>query len=536
MPAGLACRIAAGLPALVSKSATLSTTMTLSTCRLAIRSARSFPIATHGLPSNMNRSLLRHLSSTACALNNTDKPFKSPQNDTQSKENPAAEQPTGAEGMDLFAQAMAAQKLREQKQSGKKSDNGAEESTNPEDIEAERIRRLNESTQKEDNKRFGDNVFFYSGVGLASLAGMYAYMGMSDGIDKNKEGENILEAHNRRVWNYLVGCYKYWTEPSIKKLLPDPLPEDQQAPFTLLIEHNDALLHLIWDKSEGWRAALRPGAKHFMANMRKYFEVVIFTSTPGYLSQPVLEAFDPNYYAPYRLYREHTTLENGERVKDLSILNRDLSKVIIIDTLASNYRLQPENGITIQKWHGEAGDNELNRMETFLEEFSFLLAISQADDVRPFLKTLRDMDGNIPNAWDMYKQKLRKLTSEKDQTMPLVSAEDSSPKPAQNTIISFVGSLIGLNKPLTSTAAAVQTQPSFNLVDMIERLAKEERVLLVKQLEDEKKHIAEMQKLQEEMIKKQTEENKANKLTMFDAMMGAGQPQITGQPPLHEPK
>ncbi|KAH6578312.1 hypothetical protein BASA61_000304 [Batrachochytrium salamandrivorans] len=480
---------------------------------------------------------IRCLSSTASVNSSVNGTHNGKASSSTGKELPKEEQPTDDDGgMNLFAQAMASQKQRDQKKTRDQTSNaeGHTPNSNPEDIEAERIRRLNESTRKEDTKRLGDNAVFYSGVCIASLFGMYIYMGMSSENDKDLEGVGILEAHNRRVWEYIVGCYKYWTEPNIKKLLPEPLPEGQQPPFTLLIEHNDALLHLVWDKAAGWRAAVRPGAKHFMANMRKYFEVVIFTSTPGYLSQPVLEAFDPNYYAPYRLYREHTTLEGGDRVKDLSILNRDLGKVILIDTNENSYRLQPENGINIKPWHGEAGDTELKRMETFLEEFSFLLAISQAQDVRPFLKTLRELNGTIPDAWDVYKQRLRKLTSERDESPDSEVEHVQHKPPAQPNLFSIVGSLIGLNRPLTSTAAAAQAQPVFNLVDTIERLAREERQLLVKQLEDEKKHIAEMQKLQEEMIRKQTEENKAQKLTMFDAMMGGGQPQMAGQPSLQE--
>lgn len=55
----------------------------------------------------------------------------------------------------------------------------------------------------------------------------------------------------------------------------------------------------------------------------------------------------------HRLYRQHTTSNGQSCIKDLSLLGRDLSKVIIVDNLPDNFQLQPENGISIQSWTGE---------------------------------------------------------------------------------------------------------------------------------------------------------------------------------------
>jgi import inner membrane translocase subunit TIM50 len=54
-------------------------------------------------------------------------------------------------------------------------------------------------------------------------------------------------------------------------------------------------------------------------------------------------------------------------VKDLSYLNRDLSKVIMIDTNAEHAALQPENAVIIKPWEGKGGERGLVDLIPFLE-------------------------------------------------------------------------------------------------------------------------------------------------------------------------
>lgn len=53
--------------------------------------------------------------------------------------------------------------------------------------------------------------------------------------------------------------------------------------------------------------------------------------------------------------------------QDLSYLNRDLSKVVMLDINEEHAALQPENAIIIKPWEGKGGDKGLVDLIPFLE-------------------------------------------------------------------------------------------------------------------------------------------------------------------------
>lgn len=77
-------------------------------------------------------------------------------------------------------------------------------------------------------------------------------------------------------------------------------------------------------------------------------------------------------------------------MKDLSYLNRDLSKVILLDVNPEHGALQPENTIIIPPWKGTPGDKGLVEMIPFLES----IGIFAPPDVRPIIKAYEGK--NIP--------------------------------------------------------------------------------------------------------------------------------------------
>ncbi|KAK5110529.1 hypothetical protein LTR62_005721 [Meristemomyces frigidus] len=177
----------------------------------------------------------------------------------------------------------------------------------------------------------------------------------------------------------------YYTEPTFPKLLPE-IPESQRPPYTLVLSLEDLLIYNAWDREHGYRTAKRPGIDYFIRYLSQYYELVLFTTAPLSIADPIIKKLDPYHFIMWPLGREATKYVNGSYVKDLSYLNRPLSKTIIIDTQAGHVQNQPENAIILPKWTGDAKDPraaDLVRLIPFLEN----LAAMGSEDVRPVLKS-----------------------------------------------------------------------------------------------------------------------------------------------------
>merc|ERR1719369_75689 len=121
----------------------------------------------------------------------------------------------------------------------------------------------------------------------------------------------------------------------------------------------------------------RPYLSQFLRCASSLFEVVVFTASPTRYAHRVIDCLDPEHqYFDHRLYRHHCHLHQGNYVKDLSALGRELSTVVIIDNAVEAMGYQLHNAILIESFTGSLSDTRLLEMETFLN------MMDQTGDVR----------------------------------------------------------------------------------------------------------------------------------------------------------
>ncbi|XP_044014053.1 mitochondrial import inner membrane translocase subunit TIM50-C-like [Aphidius gifuensis] len=182
------------------------------------------------------------------------------------------------------------------------------------------------------------------------------------------------------------------------KILPDPL--DKQPQYTLVLEFTDLLVHPDWTYQTNWRFKKRPGVDQFLEQLVPYFEIVIYTDLYAHMFFPLLGRLNPNVHM-FGLARGSTRYINGHNVKDLDVLNRNLSKVIVIDWNKISIQLQPQNAILIPRWNGNDDDTTLIELSAFLT----MIHATNVADVRDIIKYYQQFD----NPLEAFRENERKL-------------------------------------------------------------------------------------------------------------------------------
>ncbi|KAK3718123.1 hypothetical protein LTR37_005238 [Vermiconidia calcicola] len=121
----------------------------------------------------------------------------------------------------------------------------------------------------------------------------------------------------------------------------------------------------------------RPGVDAFLKRVGELYEVVVFTASVSKYGDPLLDQLDIHHVVHHRLFRESCYNHQGNYVKDLSQVGRDLRETIIIDNSPTSYIFHPQHAVPISSWFSDAHDNELLDLIPVLED----LAGDQVSDV-----------------------------------------------------------------------------------------------------------------------------------------------------------
>ena len=125
----------------------------------------------------------------------------------------------------------------------------------------------------------------------------------------------------------------------------------------------------------------RPYFELFLKEVCKMFEVVVFTASHSVYASKLLDLLDKNHeYIHHRAYRDSCLPVEGNYLKDLCVLGRNLATTCIIDNSPQAYAFQLHNGIPIHSWYEDETDDELLKLLPFLKK------LSQSEDVRPLIR------------------------------------------------------------------------------------------------------------------------------------------------------
>ena len=186
----------------------------------------------------------------------------------------------------------------------------------------------------------------------------------------------------------------------IKYFLP-PIQENKE--YSLILDLEDTLIHSHRDFNFKKRLNLcninkkiitfRPDLFKFLQEMKPLFELILFSSnTPEYVDPIVNSIQKEEKYFDYILYRRHITLDDeGNNVKNLELIGRDLKKVIIVDDISRYFNLQKENGINIKPFYGN-GKRDGNTLQVLGEVLKKIRKdVEESNDIRISLKKFRNL-------------------------------------------------------------------------------------------------------------------------------------------------
>jgi len=161
-----------------------------------------------------------------------------------------------------------------------------------------------------------------------------------------------------------------------------PAKDEDAPPISLVLDLDETLVHCTVEAVDDADLTfpvefhgmtyqvyvrLRPHLNTFLEAIADKFEVIVFTASQQVYADALLNLIDPEKkYIKHRMFRESCLSVEGNFLKDLNVLGRDLKKSVLVDNSPHAFGYQVDNGIPIESWFDDQNDTELLKLERFL--------------------------------------------------------------------------------------------------------------------------------------------------------------------------
>jgi Dullard-like phosphatase family protein len=197
---------------------------------------------------------------------------------------------------------------------------------------------------------------------------------------------------NMNINGSIIASSSYFEKNKNNFISLPPIPylvNKSNKKYTLVLDLDETLIHFKVNPNNNNSGILqfRPYISEFLSNIKDFYELIVFTAATKEYADPIIDAIEQKGIKfDHRLYRIHTIIRGNDFVKDLSKLGRDLGRIIIVDNMEQNYKLQPYNGITIRPFWGK----DTNDMALF-DLLNILIKIVKMDmDIRDGIRYFKE--------------------------------------------------------------------------------------------------------------------------------------------------
>ena len=161
---------------------------------------------------------------------------------------------------------------------------------------------------------------------------------------KNKSGETESQSLNSNLIK----------APFIKKAI--------DKKFSLVIDLDETLIHNL-NLPFGHYFLIRPGVFELFETISKIYEIIIFTASNKRYAYSIINKIDYKSNVDYILHKKYIIYEDGNPVKRLDMIGRDMNKIIFVDNLEINAKYNKKNLYHISSWYNNVYDDEIYKLK-----------------------------------------------------------------------------------------------------------------------------------------------------------------------------